>query len=76
MHTSQLRQPGDYLKNNRTITTAHSHVHSGTQAEQPTNSEHLYPNHEREQLVTATRRVETETEGRHTLHKQEQGNVN
>ena len=81
---SQLRQPGDYLKNN-------SHVHSGKDknSKQTLNTQffpsyerrqlslnhgsgQLSSSYEREQLETATRRVETRTQKTTHIPKRKQ----
>ena len=65
---SQLRQPGDYLKNNRTG-AAPTRVHtlraeSNQKVKRKTFSKEtqLPPNYKREQFETATKRVQTYTQ--------------
>ena len=63
MHTSQLRQPGDYLKNNRTVPPCvHMFTVEPNENRKQTLNGKLSPSYEREQLETTTKRVKTDTE--------------
>ena len=69
---SQLRQPGDYLKHNRTGASP-PHVHTFTaepnqkvEKENFSKKKQLFPNHEREQLFPNNEKERFETASKRT----------
>ena len=81
IHTSQLRQPGDYLKNNRMAPPCiHTFTMEPNENRKQTLNGQSSPSYKREQLETATKKAKTRHKKKkketHTSHEQQRTDKN